>query len=129
MRTVNGKLINQEINQFDEITKNTEKINQRCQHLESQVTAISRQDYTQDLQTINQEVNSSKSYLHKLEQKIGFLEEVTSRQAQQLLFLKIITVMGLIGLWFIFGMNNKPDYHKNKPQKKSESMEILQGLR
>ncbi len=126
MGTLNGKLINQELSNFDELTQKTERINQRFEHLESQVTAISKQDYTQYFQKISEEVNSNKSYLQKMEQKIGFLEDVTSRQAKQLFFLKISTVIGLIGLWFIFGMNNQPEYHKIQHQKKVKSLEFIQ---
>ncbi|MBW4667858.1 MAG: hypothetical protein KME60_10605 [Cyanomargarita calcarea GSE-NOS-MK-12-04C] len=126
MGTLNGKLINQELSNFDELTQKTERINQRFEHLESQVTAISKQDYTQYFQKVSEEVNSNKSYLQKMEQKIGFLEDVTSRQAKQLFLLKISTVIGLIGLWFIFGMNNQPEHHKIQHQKKVKSLEFIQ---
>ncbi|KAB8331153.1 DUF3810 family protein [Scytonema tolypothrichoides VB-61278] len=123
MNTVNGKLINQEFHQLEELTQKTEKIIRRCESLESQVT-ISKQDYTQDLQKITLEVNSAKSYLQKLDKRIGFLEEVTSKQAKQLLFLKISSVIGLAGLWFVFSMNNPPEYDNNQPQKHTQSTEL-----
>lgn len=126
MGTVNGKLINRELNQFDELTQRTERINQRFEYLESQITAVSKQDYTQYFQKVSQEVNNNTSYLQKLEQRIGFLEDVTSRQAKQLFFLKISGVIGLIGLWFMFSMNNQPEYQKNLPQKKAESLDLIQ---
>jgi small-conductance mechanosensitive channel len=126
MGTLNGKLINQELSNFDELTQKTERINQRFEHLESQVTAISKQDYTQYFQKISEEVNSNKSYLQKMEQKIGFLEDVTSRQAKQLFFLKISTVIGLIALWFIFGINNQPEDRKIQHQKQVKSLEFIQ---
>jgi small-conductance mechanosensitive channel len=124
MGTVNGKLINQELNHFDELTQKTERINQRCEDLESQVIAISKQDYIQNLQKLNQEINSNKSYLQKLDQKIGFLEDVVSRQAKQLFFLKISSVIALVSLWFMFGMNNQPEQNKTKPHKKAQSLEF-----
>ncbi|WP_051151143.1 DUF3810 family protein [Mastigocladopsis repens] len=120
MNTVNGKLINQELNQLEELTQKTEKIIRRCENLESQVSAISRQDYTQYSQKVNQEVNTAKSYLQKLDKRIGFLEEVTSKQAKQLLVFKISSVIGLVGLWFMFSMNNQSGYDKNQPQKHTE---------
>jgi small-conductance mechanosensitive channel len=126
MGTVNGKLINQELDQFEELRQRTERINQRCQYLESQVNAISKQDYTQDLQKVTEEVDNNKSYLQKIEQKIGFLEDVTSRQAKQLFFIKITSVIGFVGFWFMFNINNQPEYDKNKPHKKVESLELIQ---
>ncbi|WP_193198666.1 hypothetical protein [Nostoc sp. MG11] len=126
MMTVNGKLINQELNKFDELTQITEIINQRCEYLESQVTAISRQNYTQYLQNISHEVNISQAHLQKLEQRIGFLEELTSKQAKQLFFLKITSVLAFIGLWLIVGMKNKPEDNSIKPLKKAESLELIQ---
>ncbi|AFZ01449.1 hypothetical protein [Calothrix sp. PCC 6303] len=127
MGTVNGKLINQKINHFDELTQKTERINQRCEDLESQVIAITKHNYTQHLQKLNQEINSHKSYLQKLEQKIGFLEDVASRQAKQLFFLKISGVIALVSLWLIFGMNNQPEQSKTKPHRKAESLEFTQS--
>ena len=47
METVNGKLTNQKLNQFDEITHNIEYINRRCEYLQSQLTHISSQDNLQ----------------------------------------------------------------------------------
>jgi small-conductance mechanosensitive channel len=126
MGTVNGKLINQELDQFEELRQRTERVNQRCQYLESQVNAISKQDYTQYLQKVTEEVDSNKSYLQKLDQRIGFLEDVTSRQARQLFFIKITSVIAFVGLWFMFSINNKPEYDKTKPHKKVESLEFIQ---
>jgi len=125
MGTVNGKLITQELNQFDELTHKTERINQRFEYLESQVTAISKQDYAQDFQNLSQEVNSNKSYLQKLDQRIGFLEDLISRQAKQLFFLKIGSVIVLISLGFMFCMNSQPKNDKNKPNKQAESLELI----
>jgi hypothetical protein len=127
MNTVNGKLINQEFNQLEELTQKTEKIIERCESLESQVSVLSKQDYTQYLQKVTQEVISAKSYLQKLDKRIGFLEEVTSRQAKQLLFLKITSVIGLAGLWFVFSMNHPPEYDNNQPQQHTESTELNFG--
>ncbi|GAX41510.1 hypothetical protein NIES4075_24830 [Tolypothrix sp. NIES-4075] len=126
MGTVNGKLINQELNQFDELRQKTERINQRCQYLESQINAIGKQDYTQYFKKLSEEVDSNKSYLQKLDQRIGFLEDVTSRQAKDLFFIKISSVIALVSLWFIFGMNNQPESDKTKPHKKAESLEFIQ---
>ncbi len=116
MGTVNGKLITQELNQLDELTQRTERINQRFEYLESQVTAISN---------VSQEVNSNKSYLQKLDQRIGFLEDMTSKQAKQLFLLKITSVIVLIGLGFIFCMNNQPKHDKTKPKKQAKSLELI----
>ncbi|MGH2412100.1 MAG: DUF3810 family protein [Brasilonema sp.] len=124
MNTVNGKLINQKQSQLEELTQKTETIIRRCESLESQVTALSRQDYIQYLQKVNQEVNSAKSYLQNLDKRIGFLEEMTSKQAKQLLFLKISSVVGLVGLSFMFSMNNLPEYDNHQPQQHTESTEL-----
>ena len=124
MNTVNGKLINQEFNQLDELTKNTEKVIRRCDYLESQFTTISKQDYTEYLQKVNQDINHFKSYLQNLDQRIGYLEKVTSKQAKQFLFLKVSSVISLVGLWLMFSMNNQPEPHKNKPDKHVKSTEL-----
>lgn len=126
MGTVNGKLITQERNQLDELTQKTEKIIRRCESLESQVSAITKQDYTQYLQKVSYEVNNVKSFLQKLDKRIGFLEEVTSNQAKQLLFFKISSVIGLVGLSFMFFMNHLPEYDSDRPQKRAESVEFIQ---
>ncbi|MBW4588369.1 hypothetical protein G7B40_018210 [Aetokthonos hydrillicola Thurmond2011] len=107
MKTVNGKLINQEQIQCDKLTHMTEEITQRCDYLESEY-----------LQKINQEIDNTKSCLEKLEQKICFLEDVTFKQAKQLSFLKIMSVIGLLGLFFIFGINHQPQNESIKPHKK-----------
>ncbi len=126
MATVNDKLINQELKYFDKLTQKTQQINQLCEDLESQFTANNKQDYTQYLYEISQEVDSSKTYLQNLGKRIVFLEDVTSRQAKKLLFLKISSVIALLGLWFMFVMNNQPKYDNNQPQKKAESLELIQ---
>lgn len=112
METVNGKLINQELRNFDELSQKTEQINQRCEYLESQLTAISTPDY--------------KQYLQNLEQRISFLEKATSKQTKQLLFLKISGVIGLVGLWFIFNMNNQPQGDKNQLQEQTNFIPLVQ---
>jgi hypothetical protein len=112
MKTLNGKLVNQEaeVRQFEEVIYKTEEIARRCEYLESQITAISKQDNTE--------------YLHKLEQKIGFLEDTTSRQANQFLWFKI-SAIAFVSLWFIFGINNQPKYDENQPENKPQSMELI----
>ncbi len=124
MGTVNGKLITQELNQFDELTHRTERINQRFEYLESQVTAMSKQNYAQDFQNLSQEVNSNKSYLQKLDQRIGFLEDLISRQAKQLFFLKIGSAIVLIGLGFIFSMNNHPEVRSQNSGVRSHNSKV-----
>ncbi|MBN3946548.1 MAG: hypothetical protein HWQ38_08635 [Nostoc sp. NMS7] len=127
METVNGKLINQKLKLFEEFTQIAEKINQRCESLESQVNTITKHDYMEDLQKVSDEVSSSKSYLQKLEQKIGFLEEeVTSTKAKYSLFIKISSVIGLVALWLIFSANNQPKHDKKQPRKRAETMELIQ---
>jgi hypothetical protein len=117
MGTVNGKLIHRESNGFDELIQRTETINQRCDYLESQW-----------LPKISQEIRSYKSDLQKLEQRIGLLEDVTLKQAQQLSFLKIGGVIGLLGLWLILSMNHQPKDNKTKLYKKAESVELIQPI-
>lgn len=93
METVNGKLTNQKLNQFDEITHNVEYINRRCEYLQSQLTHISSQDNLQ--------------YLQKLEQRIGFLEELTSKQSKQISFIKIGSIIALLFVWSSCSANNQ----------------------
>lgn len=126
MGTVNGKLITQERNQLDELTQRTEKIIRRCESLESQVSAITKQDYPQYLQKVTYEVNHVKSFLQKLDKRIGFLEEVTSNQAKQLLFFKISNVIGLVGLLLMFFINHLPEYDSDRSQKRMQSVEFIQ---
>lgn len=95
MGMINGKLINQKTNQFDEITQNIQYINQRCEYLQSQLTHISSQDNLQ--------------YLQKLEQRIGFLEKVTSKQSKQISFIKISSIIALLFVWSICSMNNQSE--------------------
>ncbi|MBW4592504.1 MAG: hypothetical protein KME46_06180 [Brasilonema angustatum HA4187-MV1] len=124
MNTVNGKLINQEQSQLEELTQKTETIIRRCEFLESQVTDLSRQDYIQYLQKVNQEVNSAKFYLQNLDKRIGFFEEMTSKQTKQLLFIKISSVVGLVGLSFMFSTNHLPEYNNHQSQQHTESTEL-----
>lgn len=111
MKTINGKLINQEVNRLDELTQKTERINQRCQSLENQLTVTSKL--------------SNKQYLQKLEEKICFLEELTSSQAHQLLFIKISSFIGLIGLTFILSTKHQPQ--NTLPQKQTESVRLIKS--
>ncbi|WP_414621594.1 hypothetical protein [Calothrix sp. CCY 0018] len=93
METVNGKRTNQRLNQFDELTHNIEYINRRCEYLQSQLTHISNQDNSQ--------------YLQKLEQRIGFLEKLTSRQSKQISFIKIGSIIALLFVWYSCSANNQ----------------------
>ncbi len=125
METVNGKLITQELKQIDQLTQKNEKINQRFESLESQLIAMSKQDYTQYLENISLEVSSHKSSLQKLDQKIGFLEDLISRQAKQVFFFKLSLFVVLIGFGFMFCINDQPTHEKAKPKKKAESLELV----
>ena len=125
MDTVNGKLITQELKQFDELTQKNERINQRFESLESQLIAMSKQDYTQYLENVSLEVSSHKSYLQKIDQKIGFLEDLISRQAKQVFLFRISIVIIFIGLGFMFYMNNESKHEKTNPKKKAESLELI----
>ncbi|MUG97232.1 hypothetical protein F7734_34830 [Scytonema sp. UIC 10036] len=126
MVTVNGKLINQERDRLDELTQRTEKIIRRCESLESQVSALTKQDYTQYLQKVSYEVNNVKTFLQKLDKRIGFLEELTSSQAKELLFFKISNVIGLGGLLFMLVINHLPEFERDRPQKRAESVAFIQ---
>jgi uncharacterized coiled-coil protein SlyX len=119
MQTVNGKLITKEQSQIDEIQQQTEGIIQRYQNLESQFTAINQQKDAIYLQ----EVNTVKIYLQKLDKRLNLLEQNISNQAKNFLYLKISVVIGLVGLWFWFGMNNQPAHHETKPKKYTESIQ------
>ncbi|AVH68244.1 hypothetical protein [Nostoc sp. 'Peltigera membranacea cyanobiont' N6] len=120
MQTVNGKLITKEQGQIDEIQQQTEGIIQRYQNLESQFTAINQQKDVKYLQ----EINSVKVYLQKLDKRLNLLEQNISNQAKNFLYLKIGVAIGLVGLWFWFGMNNQPAHHENKPKKYTESIQL-----
>ncbi|OYE00219.1 hypothetical protein [Nostoc sp. 'Peltigera membranacea cyanobiont' 232] len=120
MQTVNGKLITKEQGQIDEIQQQTEGIIQRYQNLESQFTAINQQKDAKYLQ----EVNTVKVYLQKLDKRLNLLEQNISNQAKNFLYLKIGVAIGLVGLWFWFGMNNQPAHQENKPKKYTESIQL-----
>ncbi|GAA6622092.1 hypothetical protein [Scytonema sp. NUACC26] len=126
MGTVNGKLINQERARLDELTQINEKIIQRCESLESQVSTLAKQDYTQYLQKLSYEINNTKASLQKLDKRIGFVEEVTSNQSKQLLFFKISSVIGLIGLLFMVVMNHVSEADSDRSQKQVHSGELNQ---
>ncbi|NJO64252.1 MAG: hypothetical protein HC836_40615 [Richelia sp. RM2_1_2] len=113
MSTINGKLINKKPNQFDEITQSIEYVNQRYEYLQSQLTHISSQDNLQ--------------YLQKLEQRIGFLEEVTSKQSKQISFIKISSIIAVLGVWFIFSVNNQPKDDNSQLQKQVETVEAIEA--
>ncbi len=115
MRTINGKLIHQETNQFEEIVEITANLHQRCSDLETQYS-----------QNCSQEIDVNRSYLQKLEQRIGFLEEVTANQARQLFYLKIGAAIATICLWVIFSMNNQSNQPKNSYLEPSNDMELVQ---
>ena len=113
MRTINGKLITQEQNQLDTIKQQTESIIQRCKNLELQFISVNQQKDARYLQ----EMNAVKSYLEKLDKRLSFLEQHVSNQAKKTLYRNIGAALGLVGLWFWFGMNNQPAHHETKPQK------------
>ncbi|MGB6300854.1 MAG: hypothetical protein WBF90_32410 [Rivularia sp. (in: cyanobacteria)] len=112
METVNGKLTNQKLNQFDEITHNVEYINRRCEYLQSQLTHISSQDNLQ--------------YLQKLEQRIGFLEKLTSKQSKQISFIKISSIIALLFVWSSCNMNNQQIDDNSQLPKQLETVELIQ---
>ena len=121
MKTVNGKLIKRKISDLDEVTQKNKQINQRFESLESQITAIKKQNYTPYLQKVTQEVNTNKSYVQNLSQRISSLEGLTSKQAKQLFTVKISTTIAFLGLCFILFMNNQ----KQSPEI-TESMPLIQ---
>ncbi|MEO1372955.1 MAG: hypothetical protein AAFW70_01240 [Cyanobacteria bacterium J06635_10] len=106
MNTINGKLTNQKLDQLDEMTHNIEYINRRCEYLQSQLTHISSQDKLQ--------------YLQKLEQRIGFLEKLTSKQSKQISFIKISSIIVLLFVWSICSMNNQQKDDNIQRQKQVE---------
>ncbi|WP_315788301.1 hypothetical protein [Fischerella sp. JS2] len=124
MTTINGKLIVQEANQLDSIKRKTEELQGNYQNLELQISAIAKQNNTKHLE----EIDSVKRYIQKLDKKLTYLEETISNQTKQLLLLKVCGAVGLVGLWFWFGMNNQPQYHKTKPFKHAESLELIKQV-
>ncbi len=122
MQTVNGKLITKEQGQIDAIQQQTQGIIQRYQNLESQFTAINQQKDAKYLQ----EINAVKVYLQKLDKRLNLLEQNVSNQAKNFLYLKIGVAIGLVGLWFWFGINNQPANHEIKPKKYAESIKLEQ---
>jgi hypothetical protein len=121
MTTVNGKLIAQEQNQLDTIKRKTEDLQGRYQNLELQISAIAKQNSTKYLE----EMDSVKRYIQKLDKKLTYVEETISNQTKQLLLLKVCGAVGLVGLWFWFGINNQPQYQKSKSFKSVESIELI----
>ncbi|MEL7246682.1 MAG: hypothetical protein AAGM40_30850, partial [Cyanobacteria bacterium J06573_2] len=66
-------------------------------YLQSQLTHINSQDNLQN----------NLQYLQKLEQRIGFLEELTSKQSKQISFIKIGSIIALLFVWSICSTNNQ----------------------
>ncbi|MEH1797016.1 hypothetical protein [Nostoc sp.] len=120
MQTVNGKLITKEQGQIDAIQQQTEGIIKRYQNLESQFTAINQQKDAKYLQ----EVNAVKVYLQKLDKRLNLLEQNVSNQAKKFLYFKIGVAIGLVGLWFWFGINNQSAHHETKPKKYAKSIQL-----
>ncbi|GAB1541982.1 hypothetical protein NUACC21_46550 [Scytonema sp. NUACC21] len=124
MRTINGKLINQEANQLDGITQQTQRMIQHCQHLESQVNTIIQQQHPKNLQ----EINTVKLHLHNLDRRLNSLESATNRKFSQFVIINVFTIIGLFGFYFWFEMNNQPTYQKNKPYKYAEFIELYLSM-
>jgi len=129
MRIINGKLINSEHNQLEQIT-------QRCQTLETQIAVINQKDYSAKLQQISQEVNNSKTYCQKVnqeitrvklslqqaEKKINNLERKCQQQHQQLTFLKTAGIISIICLSLLISCTS--NNNQNSKVRKYSQLEI-----
>ncbi|QLE56394.1 hypothetical protein [Nostoc sp. TCL26-01] len=104
MRTINGKLITQEIQDPDNIEK--------------QIMKFSEQQNQQS----NQEINNIQNHLSKLDKRCILLEEAISKQFIQFLLINICGVMGLFFLWFWFNSNHQ----NNQPTKQSAQPTVQQ---
>lgn len=104
MRTINGKLITQEIQDPDNIEKQIMKFSQ------------------QQNQQSNQEINNIQNHLSKLDKKCIILEEAIARQFMQFLIINICGVMGLIFLLSGFNSNHQ----NNQPTKISANSTVQQ---
>jgi hypothetical protein len=95
MKIVNGKLIDDNQSQIEQVSQEIEGIVERQQFLTSQVTALGRQDY--------------KSFLQKCDRRINSLERIALLQTRELLFLKIGFVVCLIIAGFTLIIISQPE--------------------
>ncbi|MBF1990832.1 hypothetical protein [Fischerella thermalis] len=102
MRTINGKLIIQEIHESENIEKQIMKFSQ------------------QQNQQHHQELNNIQNHLSKLDKRCILLEEAISRQFMQFLIINICSVIGLIFLLSWFNSNHQ----NNQPTKKSTNSTV-----
>lgn len=87
MRTVNGKLIIQEIHDPDSI--------------ETQLMNFSQQQ--------SQESNNIQNQISQLDKKCILLEEAIARQFTQFLIINICSIIGLFFLFFLFNSNHQTE--------------------
>jgi hypothetical protein len=105
MRTINGKLIIQEIQEPDGI--------------ETPIINLSQQQN----EKYNQEFNNIHNHLSKLDKRCILLEEAIARQFLQFLIINVCGVIGLIFLLFWFNSNHQKD---NQPTKQSTHPTVQQ---
>ncbi len=105
MRTINGKLIIQEIHDPDNVEKQIMKFSQ------------------QQNEKYHQELNNIQNHLSKLDKRCILLEEAIARQFMQFLIINICGVIGLFFLWFWFNSNHQAG---NQPTKQSTQPTVQQ---
>ncbi|MBD2359574.1 hypothetical protein H6G41_34410 [Tolypothrix sp. FACHB-123] len=104
MRTINGKLIIQEIHDPDNVEKQIMKFSQ------------------QQNQQHNQEVTNIHNQISKLDKRCILLEEAIARQFMQFLIINICSVIGLI---FLLSWVNS-NHQNNQPTKKLNTPTVQQ---
>lgn len=124
MRTINGKLIIREQKQLEILQEQTKEIIQRCDSLESQFTAMNKQQNTKYLQ----ETSTIKSCTQKLDNRLTCLEQNISKRVKSLLlsllFINISATVGFFSSWFWLHINHQQKFHDVKPEKITKSTQL-----
>jgi hypothetical protein len=126
MRVVNGKLIFSSNNKPENINNQTDNILKTCHNLELQI--IQMKEELSNWQQKRGEISSENvtTYLKELEYKFDFLQMTISEQAQKLFWLKVLSILTLLSLWFFMSTNNQVNSStKNKNYKQTESLELM----
>jgi len=126
MRVVNGKLIFSSNNKPENINNQTDNILKTCHNLELQI--IQMKEELSNWQKKGGEISSENvtTYLKELEYKFDFLQMTISEQAQKLFWLKVLSILTLLSLWFFMSTNNQVNSStKNKNYKQTESLELM----
>jgi hypothetical protein len=126
MRVVNGKLIFSSNNKPENINNQTDNILKTCHNLELQI--IQMKEELSNWQQKTGEISSENlpTYVKELEYKFYFLQMTISEQAQKLFWLKVLSILTLVSLWFfVITSNHANSSTKKKIYKSTESLELI----